>query len=74
MFFCFTFGLEPWKRRQKDKVYNCPRCSAQTVYYEKINDCFTFCFIPIIPCGSTKSLYECYTCGWVNVQAPHQPS
>ncbi|KAG2187220.1 hypothetical protein INT44_004892, partial [Umbelopsis vinacea] len=63
-------GVQPLKRRKGEKVFTCPRCSANNVHYEKINDCFTFCFIPIIPCGNTRQLYECYTCGWINVNQP----
>ncbi|KAI7872024.1 hypothetical protein BDF14DRAFT_1755407 [Spinellus fusiger] len=69
MFFCFTFGLEKFKRKTSNN-YSCPHCSAHDVYLVKTNDCFTFCFIPLIPCGGTKELYECFTCGWVNVQQP----
>ncbi|OAD80310.1 hypothetical protein PHYBLDRAFT_137862 [Phycomyces blakesleeanus NRRL 1555(-)] len=70
MFFCFTFGFEQFKRKSRNQVYTCPHCSAQDVYLVKANDCFTFCFIPLIPCSGTKQLYECYTCGWVNVNQP----
>ncbi|KAI9253793.1 hypothetical protein BDA99DRAFT_607354 [Phascolomyces articulosus] len=70
MFFCFTFGFDNFKRRSGDRVWTCPNCSARDVYYVKNNECFTFCFIPLIPCGPTKHLYECHTCGRVNVCQP----
>ncbi|KAI8079166.1 hypothetical protein BDF21DRAFT_419577 [Thamnidium elegans] len=71
MFFCFTFGIERFKRKSGNNVWHCPNCQAKDVYLIKGNKCFTFCFIPLIPCGGTKSLYECQTCGWVNVQQPN---
>ncbi|KAI8338173.1 hypothetical protein BC941DRAFT_424783 [Chlamydoabsidia padenii] len=70
MFFCLIFGIDKFKRKSSGHVWTCPNCSAQDVYLVKNNDCFTFCFIPIIPCGGTKQYYECFTCGRVNVYQP----
>ncbi|KAI8876162.1 hypothetical protein K501DRAFT_194439 [Backusella circina FSU 941] len=70
MFFCFTFGLDHFKRKSGHQVWHCPNCSDHSVHYIKSNQCFTFCFIPLIPCGGTKHLYECSTCGWINVNQP----
>ncbi|KAI8069410.1 hypothetical protein BC940DRAFT_297660 [Gongronella butleri] len=70
MFFCLIFGFDKLRRKSGKQVYVCPNCSAADVYHVKTNDCFTFCFIPLIPCGGTKEYYECFTCGRVNVYAP----
>ncbi|KAI8976461.1 hypothetical protein BDB01DRAFT_802935 [Pilobolus umbonatus] len=70
MFFCFTFGLERFKRKSGHSVWHCPNCQAKDVHLIKANQCFTFCFVPLIPCGGTKKIYECDTCGWANVYQP----
>ncbi|BGP56683.1 hypothetical protein JCM8202_001301 [Rhodotorula sphaerocarpa] len=58
---CFTFGCDRQLSQESDEAFICPRCHNGTCFRTRERNCFTFCFVPLIPLG-TKHLYHCSTC------------
>ncbi|POY73430.1 hypothetical protein BMF94_3768 [Rhodotorula taiwanensis] len=60
---CFTCGCDHQLSQEGHEAFICPRCHNGTVFPTKDRNCFTFCFVPLVPLG-TKHLYRCTTCQW----------
>ncbi|GAA5990266.1 hypothetical protein JCM10908_005900 [Rhodotorula pacifica] len=68
----FTCGCDRSLRQEGGQAHICPRCHNGTVFPTAEKNCFTFCFVPLVPLG-TKHLYHCTTCQWNASQSGPAP-
>ncbi|BGO95564.1 hypothetical protein NBRC10512_007822 [Rhodotorula toruloides] len=68
----FTCGCDRQLSQESGQAHICPRCHNGTVFPTKERNCFTFCFVPLIPLGSSH-IYHCSTCQWEASQSGPAP-
>ncbi|GAA6020071.1 hypothetical protein JCM10207_006776 [Rhodosporidiobolus poonsookiae] len=60
---CFTCGCDKSLSQEGNQAHICPRCNNGAVYATKERNCFTFCFVPLIPLGN-EHIWHCSICQW----------
>ncbi|GAA5833082.1 hypothetical protein JCM11251_006509 [Rhodosporidiobolus azoricus] len=60
---CFTCGCDKQLSQEGSEAHVCPRCNNAAVYATKERNCFTFCFVPLIPLGNDH-IWHCSICQW----------
>ncbi|BGP17886.1 hypothetical protein JCM10213_000964 [Rhodosporidiobolus nylandii] len=69
---CFTCGCDKQLSQEGSQAHVCPRCNNGSVYATKERNCFTFCFVPLVPLGS-EHVWHCTICQWQASQSGPAP-
>ncbi|GAA6035584.1 hypothetical protein JCM8097_004914 [Rhodosporidiobolus ruineniae] len=71
---CFTCGCDNQLSPSggDGHAHICPRCNNGSVQAMKDRQCFTFCFVPLIPMGS-QQIWYCTICQWRASQSGPAP-
>ncbi|GAA5878622.1 hypothetical protein JCM8547_003847 [Rhodosporidiobolus lusitaniae] len=70
---CFVCGCDKsLKPEGNGQAHVCPRCNNASVTATKESNCFTFCWVPIVPLGS-EHVWYCSICQWTASQKGPAP-